>query len=143
MRKRLYRRYSVYLRDSKTPVMLHGTAKECAKACSITLNTFYGYLSKFNSEKNYRLKYSIYEHGKPMLEEKTPLYQIPDFYKVVILSMAENDMVISKTAMALKKPRNAISYAVKAIKADIGKNPENFYDLCELLKMVKGGVSDG
>jgi hypothetical protein len=39
--ERAFRRYSVYRNKDDMPVIIDGTAEECAKAMGVTLNSFY------------------------------------------------------------------------------------------------------
>lgn len=41
--------YSVYDRKTDQPVIIHGTAPECAKAMGVTRNTFYHYVTRNNT----------------------------------------------------------------------------------------------
>ena len=58
--------------------------------------------------------------------------------KLVILALADNRMNISDTARALSIHRNSVVYHIEKIKKEIGLDPRDFYDLCELLDMVRG-----
>ena len=37
-------RYSVYERGTDRPIMIHGTAEECARALGVARSSFYAYL---------------------------------------------------------------------------------------------------
>ena len=41
--------YSVYNRKTDEPVVIHGRAKECAKAMKVTLATFWHYVTRNNT----------------------------------------------------------------------------------------------
>jgi predicted DNA-binding protein (UPF0251 family) len=43
------------------PVMLYGTAYECAAAMGVSRSTFFTYLSRFRKGMKYPKKYLIYE----------------------------------------------------------------------------------
>lgn len=42
------RKYSVYERGTDRPIMIHGTAAECAAAMGVRTNTFYIYVMRQN-----------------------------------------------------------------------------------------------
>lgn len=56
-----YKRYSVYLREDDTPVIIFATAEECAAAMGCTVGTFHCYLSRQKKGLMYPKKYAIYE----------------------------------------------------------------------------------
>ena len=56
-----YKRFSVYYRKDEMPVMLYGTAYECAAAMGVSRSTFFTYLSRFRKGMRYPKKYLIYE----------------------------------------------------------------------------------
>lgn len=58
-------------------------------------------------------------------------------HKAVILSMAKNDMNLSRVAEDLDYHRNTMLYHCDRLEALFGLNPKRFYDLCKLLEMVK------
>ena len=62
--------------------------------------------------------------------------------KTVILAFAENDMNLSKTAIATHYDRNTIYYRLCCIRKKYGLNPKKFYDLIELVKMAKGSEKE-
>ncbi len=51
--------YSVYKRKTDEPVIIHGTAKECAKVIGVAVNSFHIYVTRFNKGVK-RRKYDIY-----------------------------------------------------------------------------------
>lgn len=63
------KRYSVYQKKTDKPIAIYATAKECAKAMGIKLNTFRKHISRIRGEKNLR-KWCIYEDELEDLEEQ-------------------------------------------------------------------------
>jgi hypothetical protein len=59
MAKVPYRYYSVYERRTDKPVVIYGTAKECAKVMGVTMTTFYIYVTRTRKGFGKR-KYDIY-----------------------------------------------------------------------------------
>lgn len=55
----------------------------------------------------------------------------------IILAMADNDMNILQTANSVFMHRNTVVYHITKIYKATGLDATKFYDLCELLKMVK------
>ena len=55
----------------------------------------------------------------------------------VILALADNRMIPTAAAKKLCYHRNTILFHVDRIKKLTGKNPLNFYDLIELVQIVK------
>lgn len=55
----------------------------------------------------------------------------------IIISLADNNMNINKTARLLYMHRNTVEYHINRIKEITGKNPRNFYDLHRLVLMAK------
>ena len=58
------KRYSVYRKDTDMPVVVYGTAQECASALGVKLNTFYHYVYHRRNLK----KYEIFEDELEELE---------------------------------------------------------------------------
>ena len=56
-----YKRYSVYMREDDTPVVVFATAEACASVLGCTIGTFHSYLSKQRKGNLYPKKYCIYE----------------------------------------------------------------------------------
>ena len=56
----------------------------------------------------------------------------------VILSFAKHNMKTAPVARELHYCRQAIDYRLNQIKQKTGLNPWGFFDLCELVEMVKG-----
>jgi len=59
--------------------------------------------------------------------------------KEVVLSFAENNMNVSKTARVLYLHLNSVIYHIERIREKYNVDPKNFYDLCELLQQIKSG----
>lgn len=55
----------------------------------------------------------------------------------IVIALAENQTNISKTASKLFMHRNSLTYHVRKIKKTTGKNPLDFYDMCELLPIAQ------
>ena len=62
--------------------------------------------------------------------------------KNIVLSYAENNMDVSKTARATHYHRNTMEYHLKRIAEKYGLNPRKFYDLIDLVDVAKGGVQE-
>ena len=56
----------------------------------------------------------------------------------IVREFANNNMRINKTAEAVFVSNGAVTYNMKKIKKKTGLNPTQFYELIELLKIVKG-----
>lgn len=57
----------------------------------------------------------------------------------VILSLCSNNMSVSAVARELHYHRNTVMYHIKQIEKETGLNPQRFYDLVDLVEMVKEG----
>lgn len=55
------RRYSVYRAKDDTPIIINGTAKECAAALGIRLNSFFVQVVRSKDPKVNHSRYMIYE----------------------------------------------------------------------------------
>lgn len=55
----------------------------------------------------------------------------------LIVTMADCDLSITKTANRMYVANGTVIYSIKSIKAKTGKDPRKFYDMCELLPMAK------
>lgn len=55
----------------------------------------------------------------------------------VVIALAENDMVVSRTANALHYRYNSVQYHIKTITEKTGLNPLCFFDLVRLYAMAK------
>lgn len=64
--------------------------------------------------------------------------EITPVRKAVILALAECNMSGNAAAKKLFLDQSCVSYHIKLIKAITGKNPRKFYDLVDLVAMVKG-----
>lgn len=62
--------------------------------------------------------------------------------KDIVLSLADNDMNVSKVARALYMHRNNVIYHLRKVKSLTGLDPMKFYDLCKLIQMI-GGSENG
>lgn len=51
----------------------------------------------------------------------------------MILTFAENDMVIKSTALKLYRSEGSVKYQFMKIQQETGRNPMKFYDLCFLV----------
>ena len=51
----------------------------------------------------------------------------------IILLLAENNLDVSPISRILYMHRNSVMYHIRAIRKKTGKNPQDFYDMCELL----------
>ena len=65
-------------------------------------------------------------------DEMTPLR------RKIILALADCSMVVSAAARKLYIDHTTVFYHMRIIKQITGKDPRNFYDLCDLVQMVKG-----
>lgn len=66
-------------------------------------------------------------------------YKLTNKEKVVLLAFAENDMVVSRTAEAMRVHRNTTEYHLKRVYWKTGKDPRKFFDLADLLGYEKKG----
>lgn len=51
----------------------------------------------------------------------------------IILLLAENNLDVSPISRILFMHRNSVMYHIRMIRKKTGKNPQDFYDMCELL----------
>lgn len=65
--------------------------------------------------------------------------EIPIRHKI-ILALADCSMSANAAAKKLYMDHTTVLYHIKMIKAITGKDPKNFYDLCDLVRMVKRGA---
>lgn len=63
--------------------------------------------------------------------------QLKDLDYEIILAMADNDMNETQVSQKLYMHRNSIVYHCQKIKRITGKDPTRFYDLHDLVRMVK------
>ena len=61
----------------------------------------------------------------------------------IILALADNGMIVNRAAKAIEMNHSTLMYHIKLIKAITGKNPMNFYDLIDLVRMVREVLADG
>ena len=55
------KRYSVYHKGTDMPLVIYATAKECAEAMGIRLNSFYRYIVRMRGGKIQLRKWAVYE----------------------------------------------------------------------------------
>lgn len=65
--------------------------------------------------------------------------KLSDTQKKVALEMAECDMVASEVARKINCNRNNVDYHCARIFEITGLNPKCFYDLVELVEMLRDG----
>lgn len=55
----------------------------------------------------------------------------------IIVALADNQFNVSKVAEKLFMHRTSLNYHVRKIRETTGKNPMDFYDMCELLHIAR------
>lgn len=60
----------------------------------------------------------------------------------IIISLADNNMNITKVARLLYMHRNTVEYQINRIKEITGKDPRNFYDLYKLVLIAKTEMAE-
>lgn len=55
----------------------------------------------------------------------------------VVVKLAKNSMNAAAAAREMFMHRNTVDYHIRMIYRNIGKNPLDFYDLCELLPIAE------
>lgn len=55
----------------------------------------------------------------------------------IIVALAECNMNLSMAAKSIYMHRNSCWYYIYKMRSELGKDPLNFYDLCELLPLAK------
>ena len=55
----------------------------------------------------------------------------------LIIALADNNMNVVATANQLFFHRNTVSYQLSKLRKQTGKDPTNFYDLCELVPIAR------
>lgn len=55
----------------------------------------------------------------------------------IIIALADYNMNVSEVSKKLYMHRNTVAYNIQRIQEITGKNPLNFYDLCDLVQIVK------
>ena len=63
--------------------------------------------------------------------------RLSELHMKIILSLADNRMMVSEVARELYVHRNTAVYNIGRIREITGKDPLNFYDLYDLVRMVK------
>jgi len=58
--------------------------------------------------------------------------------KIIILSLADNNMSVNATARNLCYHRNTVQYHIDGVKKETGLNAKQFYDLVKLVEIAKG-----
>ena len=69
-------------------------------------------------------------------------YELTERRRSLILAFAEHNMNLLETANASYMHRNTVEYQLNRIYKITGLNPKNFYDLVELVSIVKGKCDD-
>lgn len=64
--------------------------------------------------------------------------KLDDFDKEIVLKLADCNMQISEVARQMFMHRNSIAYHINKIKRITGKDPQNFYDLYDLVQNIRG-----
>jgi DNA-binding PucR family transcriptional regulator len=64
-------------------------------------------------------------------------YTLSETRMNIILALADHRMNVTDAASATNMHRNSIIYNVERIRQTTGKDPLDFYDLYELVQMVK------
>lgn len=60
----------------------------------------------------------------------------------IILAMAENSMIVNRAAKAIYMDHSTLLYHLRWIKLITGKDPMNFYDLIDLVRMAREMLTD-
>lgn len=61
--QQFYRYYSAYNRKTDEPIIIHGTARDCASAMGVMTNSFFAYLTRQRKGK-INGKFEIFEDGR-------------------------------------------------------------------------------
>ena len=69
MKERKRKHYSVYDVNTELPLVIYGTANECAEAMGITLNSFWRHLMRIRGGKLKQRKWVVYEDETEDLED--------------------------------------------------------------------------
>lgn len=67
--QKFYRYYSVYNRMTDEPIVIHGTARDCASAIHVKLESFFEYLSR-QRKGLINGKWEIFEEGREVDEHE-------------------------------------------------------------------------
>ena len=68
---------------------------------------------------------------------------LKDKDKQIILALADNGMKWKVAAREIDMHHNTVNYCLGKIYDNTGLDPRNFYDLHELVQMVKEGDTNG
>lgn len=74
--------------------------------------------------------------GKPTAED-CGVKPMTEGMAEIIVALAECGMNVSEVSRRLFYHRNTVGYRIHKIHKQTGKDPLNFYDLCELLPIAK------
>lgn len=55
----------------------------------------------------------------------------------ILVALAKNQLSVSETARKLYMHRTTVNYHIRQIRKLTGKNPLDFYDMCELLPQAR------
>ena len=98
------------------------------------------YVWKVVNNKIYQTHGYAFRYAKegevPMLKNLTQLDA------EIIVAMADSGLNASQVAKRVYMCRNSVHYHIGVIKERTGKDPRNFYDLCELLPMAKAVLEE-
>ena len=61
----------------------------------------------------------------------------------IIIALAENQLSITETSRKIFLHRNSVSYHIRKITKNTGKNPLDFYDMCDLLPLARQVFNGG
>ena len=61
----------------------------------------------------------------------------------IILALAGNSMRVNRAAQAIRMNHSTLLYHLKLIKVITGKDPKNFYDLIDLVRMAREVLTNG
>lgn len=61
----------------------------------------------------------------------------------IILALANNGMRVSRAAKEIHMDHSTLIYHLKWVKLITGKDPKNFYDLIDLVRMAREMLTDG
>ena len=59
--------------------------------------------------------------------------------KRIVLNFARCNMSITKTALKMNYARNSIAYHLRQVKKKTGRDPKKFFELAQLVLMIKRG----
>lgn len=76
MKDRCRKRYSVYDAKTDMPIVIYGTARECAEAMGITLNSFHRCVMRTRQGKHKIRKWAVYEDEVEELEEDVEVQEV-------------------------------------------------------------------